>query len=82
MSIHNTTATPNGIGQVGFPCLESLRLAARQGVGSQPLQAVDRLDPRIAAGGRIRPADQDETGLSAAEAVYVTRAHVLGSGND
>ncbi len=80
MSIHNPTGTPIRAGTVGVSSVESLRLAARQGTGSQPVRAMARLDPRIAAGGRIRPAGREETGLSAAEAVYITRAHVLTGG--
>ena len=85
MPVHNTTGTPNGPGQIGVSAMESIRLEARQRVGGQPLQAVDwavqRADdgrewwPGKSYGGR-KP-EPDEIGLSCAEAVYLTRAHVL-----
>lgn len=77
-SIHNPTGTPHGPGQIGVSSVESLRLAARQSAGSEPLRSVARLDARACTPGGIRRPEWWETGLSEAEALYLTREHVLG----
>lgn len=78
--IHQTTGTPVSPGTVGVSSVDSLRMAARERTRIERMRPVERLDARAHTAGGIRPAEWWETGLSAAEAVYITRAHVLQGG--
>lgn len=80
--IHNPTAAPHHPGHLAIQGLDGVRMAAREGFGGRPERDLARHDSRAYAVGGVRKPGQDETGLSAAEAVYLTRAHVLDGTND
>ncbi len=78
--IQNPTGTPDRAGNVRIQGVAGLRMEPSQGAGGQQMRPMARPDARAYAAGGIRKAEWWETGLSEAEAVYITRAHVLTGG--